>query len=92
MRCAMETRTDAPRRIGERPPLIIRRVEHSEGSLYLWCTRDEPGRVSVDWLAERGILVAPGDFYGAAAGHHVRAALTATNERIDAAVRRLTVG
>jgi len=68
------------------------RVEHSEGSLYLWCTRDEPGRVSVDWLAERGILVAPGDFYGAAAGHHVRAALTATDERIDAAVRRLTVG
>ena len=65
------------------------RIEHSEGSLYLWCTRDEPGRASVDWLAERGILVAPGDFYGAASGNHVRVALTATDERVDAAVARL---
>ena len=66
------------------------RVDHSEGSLYLWCTRNESGRASVDWLAERGILVAPGDFYGAASGDHVRVALTATDERIDAAIRRLT--
>ena len=29
------------------------RVVHSEGSLYLWCTRGESGRASVDWLAER---------------------------------------
>lgn len=65
------------------------RIEHSEGSLYLWCTRDEPGRTSVDWLAERGILVAPGDFYGAASSNHVRVALTATDERIEAAVARL---
>ena len=66
------------------------RVEHSEGSLYLWCTRDEPGRVSVDRLAELGILVAPGDFYGAASTNFVRVALTATDERVDAAVNRLT--
>jgi len=65
-------------------------IDHSEGSLYLWCTRGEPGRASVDWLAERGILVAPGDFYGAASGDHIRVALTATDERIDAAVQRLT--
>ena len=37
-----------------------------------------------------GILVAPGDFYGAAGGRHVRVALTATDERIAAAVARLT--
>lgn len=54
---------------------------HSAGSLYLWCTRGESGRVSVDWLAERGILVAPGDFYGPESGDFVRVGLTATDER-----------
>jgi hypothetical protein len=43
----------------------------------------------VSELAGLGILVAPGSFYGAAGGHHVRIALTATDERIDAAARRL---
>ncbi len=65
------------------------RIEHSEGSLYLWCTRDEDCRLSVDSLAELGILVAPGDFYGEAGRRHVRIALTATDERIAAAARRL---
>ena len=40
-------------------------------------------------LAERGVLVAPGEFYGAAGSQHVRVAFTATDERVDAAVRRL---
>ncbi|AQP45126.1 succinyldiaminopimelate transaminase [Tessaracoccus flavus] len=66
------------------------RIDHSEGSLYLWATRGENCRDSVAWLAERGILAAPGDFYGAAAAQHVRVALTATDERIDAAVARLS--
>lgn len=66
------------------------RIEHSEGSLYLWATRDESGRDSVRWLAERGILVAPGDFYGDQAADFVRVALTATDERIDEACARLT--
>jgi aspartate/methionine/tyrosine aminotransferase len=44
----------------------------------------------VSWLAERGILVAPGDFYGAAGREHVRVAFTATDERVEAAVERLT--
>lgn len=65
------------------------RIEHSEGSLYLWCTRDEDCRASVDHLAGLGILVAPGDFYGEAARRHVRVALTATDERVAAAARRL---
>ena len=65
------------------------RVDHSEGSLYLWVTRGEPCRVTVDWLAERGILAAPGDFYGAAGAEHVRIALTASDERIAAAASRL---
>ena len=46
----------------------------------------------MDFLARLGILVAPGDFYGAAAGRHVRVALTATDERIAAAARRLLDG
>ncbi len=65
-------------------------IDHSEGSLYLWATRGESGRESVAWLAERGILSAPGDFYGAAASQHVRVALTGTDERIAAAAARLT--
>ena len=68
------------------------RVDHSQGSLYLWTTRDEPGTDCWDlvaWFAERGILVAPGSFYGSAGGRHVRVALTATDERVAAAVRRL---
>ena len=66
-------------------------VDHSEGSLYLWVTRGENGRDTVSWLADRGILVAPGDFYGPAAAQHVRVALTATDERVAAAADRLTV-
>ena len=66
------------------------RIDHSEGSLYLWATRGESGRASVDFLAGHGILAAPGDFYGAAAAQHVRVALTATDERVAAAARRLT--
>jgi succinyldiaminopimelate transaminase len=65
------------------------RVDHSEASLYLWCSRDEDCWSTVDWLAERGILVAPGDFYGVAGRRHVRVAFTATDERVQAAVDRL---
>jgi len=65
------------------------RIEHSEGSLYLWATRDESGRDSIDFLAGHGILAAPGDFYGAAAERYVRVALTATDERVAAAAERL---
>lgn len=68
------------------------RVEHSEAGLYLWVTRDEPCWTTVDWLAERGILVAPGDFYGAAGERHVRIALTATDERVEQAAIRLASG
>ncbi|NEN80008.1 succinyldiaminopimelate transaminase [Nocardioides zeae] len=65
------------------------RIDHSEASLYLWSTRGEDAWDTVAWLAERGILVAPGAFYGAAGRQHVRVAFTATDERIDAAVARL---
>jgi len=66
------------------------RIDHSEASLYLWSTRDEDCWETVSWLADRGILVAPGSFYGRAGGKHVRVAFTATDERVDAAVARLS--
>jgi succinyldiaminopimelate transaminase len=65
------------------------RIDHSEAGLYLWATRDEPCWQTVQWLAGRGILVAPGEFYGVAGAQHVRIALTATDERIAAAAQRL---
>ncbi|MFE5492770.1 succinyldiaminopimelate transaminase [Streptomyces virginiae] len=65
------------------------RVEHSEASLYLWVTRDEPCWDTVAHLADLGILVAPGDFYGEAGARFVRVAFTATDERVEAAVKRL---
>lgn len=64
-------------------------VDHSEAGLYLWASRGGGCRETVGWLAERGILVAPGEFYGPAGGRHVRVALTATDERIAAAADRL---
>lgn len=67
------------------------RVEHSDAGLYLWITRDEPCWAVVEWFADRGILVTPGDFYGPHGARHVRVALTATDERVDAAVDRLAV-
>ena len=65
-------------------------VDHSEAGLYIWATRGEPCRDTVGWLAQRGILVAPGEFYGPRGARHVRIALTASDERIDAAVERLS--
>ncbi len=66
------------------------RIEHSEAGLYLWATRDEPCWETVSWLAERGVLAAPGEFYGPAGARFVRVALTATDERVAALAARLT--
>ena len=64
-------------------------IEHSAAGLYLWATAGEPGRATLARLAECGILVAPGEFYGPAGERFVRVAVTATDERIAAAVERL---
>lgn len=81
----------AARRAALRPVLERAgwRVEHSEAGLYLWATNGQDCWEQVRILAENGILVAPGDFYGAAGRGHIRIAVTATDERIDAAVSRL---
>lgn len=65
------------------------RIDHSEASLYLWATRDEPCWETVAHLASLGILVGPGEFYGTAGARHVRVAFTATDERVAAAAARL---
>jgi succinyldiaminopimelate transaminase len=64
-------------------------IDHSEAGLYLWATRREPCWQTVAALAERGVLVAPGEFYGAAGAEHIRVALTATDERIERLAGRL---
>jgi succinyldiaminopimelate transaminase len=64
-------------------------VQQSEAGLYLWCTRDEPALDSMAWLAERGVLVAPGTFYGPTGARHIRVAFTATDERVAQVAGRL---
>ncbi|WP_028923669.1 succinyldiaminopimelate transaminase [Pseudonocardia acaciae] len=65
------------------------KIEHSEAGLYLWATAGEHCRATIDRLAARGILAAPGEFYGPSGAEYVRLAVTATDERIDEAARRL---
>ena len=88
---ALQRERYAARRASLRTALESRgfRIEHSEASLYLWATRDEPCWDTVGELAKLGVLVAPGDFYGTAGERYVRVAITATDERVAAAVRRL---
>ncbi|GAA1987716.1 succinyldiaminopimelate transaminase [Amycolatopsis minnesotensis] len=65
------------------------RIDHSEAGLYLWATREEDAWQTVAWLAARGILVAPGTFYGPSGAKHVRIGLTGTDERVETAADRL---
>lgn len=69
--------------------------------LYLWVSENperarEAGRNPADaWtlvnaLAELGIIVAPGTFYGPGGSHHVRVSLTASDAVIGAATERLS--
>lgn len=64
-------------------------VQSSEAGLYLWATAGEDCWATLDALAGDGVLAAPGSFYGGAGARHVRVALTATDERVDAAASRL---
>ncbi|WP_426996456.1 succinyldiaminopimelate transaminase [Pseudarthrobacter sp. N5] len=67
-------------------------IHESKAGLYLWSTAGEATWDTVGRLAERGIVVGPGVFYGDAGNGYVRVALTGTDERIDAAVSRLATG
>jgi succinyldiaminopimelate transaminase len=67
-------------------------IHESKAGLYLWCTASEPTWDTVGRLAERGIVVGPGVFYGDAGNGFIRVALTGADGRIDSAVQRLTEG
>ena len=64
-------------------------ITDSEAGLYLWSTRSEECWKTVQWAAERGILVTPGIFYGPKGALHIRVALTATDYDIARACERL---
>jgi aspartate/methionine/tyrosine aminotransferase len=66
------------------------RIDRSEAGLYLWGTKGVDAWQTIAELAERGILAGPGPFYGDHFPRHVRVSLTATDERIAAAVARLS--
>ena len=66
------------------------RVDHSEAGLYIWCTRGEDSWKSVEALAQLGVLVTPGIFYGAGGTEHIRIAMTATDSAINDAATRIT--
>ena len=80
-------------------------IEESRAGLYLWCRSAQgpaaggeasatPATAEDTWrlvqeMAERGIVVGPGVFYGEQGNGYIRVALTASDERIAAAVARL---
>ena len=77
-----------------RPALLSAgfRIDESQAGLYIWCTRNESDWDSVRWFAERGVLVTPGNFYGAAGSQHIRIAMTATDTHIASVAARISAG
>ncbi|GAA1405061.1 succinyldiaminopimelate transaminase [Oerskovia paurometabola] len=71
-------------------------VDGSQAGLYLWSRPAGAVDAQQDcWsvvgdLADLGILVGPGAFYGPTAAGHVRVALTASDERVHEAASRLS--
>jgi succinyldiaminopimelate transaminase len=87
----------AARRAAALPALEARGLVHDGGpsTFYLWLrdadgTRD--GWEIAEDLATTGLVVAPGDFYGAAGRDHVRVALTLTDEQVALLAERATAG
>lgn len=64
-------------------------LSDSEAGLYLWATLGENCWVTVERMAQLGIVVGPGEIYGEAGVNFVRFALTATDERIAEGAKRL---
>ncbi len=65
------------------------KIEESAAGLYIWCTRSEDCWISVEWLANLGIVATPGSFYGALGASHIRIAMTATDAQINEAAQRI---
>ena len=64
-------------------------VPGSVAGLYLWATRGEDCWATLGDLADRGLIAAPGAFYGPGGASSVRLALTATDADVAEAARRL---
>lgn len=64
-------------------------VSHSEAGLYLWATLGEDCWDTVKRMADIGIVVVPGTFYGDYSPEHVRFSITATDSNIAEAAKRL---
>ena len=64
-------------------------LSDSQAGLYLWATLGEDCWKTVDRMAELGIVVVPGTFYGEHSTQHVRFSLTATDDKIEEAANRL---
>src|SRR6478752_5031253 len=85
----------ARRRALALPALESRGLVHDGGSstFYLWLRDADHARdgwAIAEELATTGLVVAPGDFYGAASTDHVRVALTLTDEQINLLCERAT--
>lgn len=65
-------------------------ISESQAGLYLWVSKREDCWTTVANLADLGIVVTPGIFYGTAGADFVRVALTATDADIAMACERLT--
>ena len=63
-------------------------IADCQGGLYLW-VKVEDTFEAVQQFAEQGILVGPGEFYGEAGKGFVRLSVTATDEDVQRASRRL---
>ena len=64
------------------------KIANCQGGLYLWVEVNDTFE-AVGEFAKLGILVGPGEFYGEAGAGYVRLAVTATDEDIQRASRRL---
>jgi succinyldiaminopimelate transaminase len=78
------------------PALAAHDIHHVGGpsTFYLWLAAPSigDGWALTAELARIGILVVPGELYGAAGAAHARLALTLTDEQVDLLVDRLVAG
>ncbi|MDR0944556.1 MAG: succinyldiaminopimelate transaminase [Bifidobacteriaceae bacterium] len=65
-------------------------IDDSQAGLYLWVRAADGGKTAMDltgWLADLGIIVAPGTFYGD--DSHVRVSITASDLAVSEAAARI---
>ncbi|MBH0008654.1 succinyldiaminopimelate transaminase [Salinibacterium sp. SWN1162] len=64
-------------------------IHGSESGLYLWAMLGESGVDTAMKLADIGVLVSPGEFYGPSGAQFVRFAVTVRDEHLDRAITAL---